>query len=79
MDVGRQDASLIIATEAGGYWSLGRKEYRASAAPDRRPPLTNPGTADVIAEDTLMKIAEDGTIAPEVSIPQILGDSALDA
>ncbi|NOD36594.1 MULTISPECIES: arylsulfotransferase family protein [unclassified Ruegeria] len=69
----------LVPSEAGGYWLLGRYEWLASENPDRLPPFSSPATNDPIAEDTLLRVSEDGQVLEEFSFPQLLIDNGLEA
>ncbi|WP_375687573.1 arylsulfotransferase family protein [Pseudooceanicola sp. LIPI14-2-Ac024] len=67
----------LVPAEAGGYWILGRKKWAAREAPDRFPPFSTPANDDLILEDTLMRISEDGEVLDEISIPIVLLENDL--
>jgi len=69
----------VVPAEAGGYWILGRKIWPVAAEPDRFPPFSTFVTERHIQEDTLMRVAEDGEILEEVSIPEKMVESGLQA
>ncbi len=62
----------LIAAEDGGYWLLGRDEWQATEAPERFPPFSTTAKGKTIEEDTLLRIASDGTILEETSIPVLM-------
>ncbi len=68
----------LIPAEAGGYWILGRYQWKAIDDPDRLPPFSTPGTDQLIDEDSLMRVSEDGKIIDEYSIPQLMIDNGLE-
>jgi hypothetical protein len=69
----------LVPAEGGGYWILGRFEWIASEEPERFPPFSSINRAEVIKEDTLMLVSEDGEILSEVSIPEIMMENGLEA
>ena len=69
----------LVPAEAGGYWLLGRYEWLASEHPDRFPPFSTPATDQTIKEDTLLRIDENGGILEEVSIPELMRQTNLEA
>lgn len=62
----------VIAAEAGGYWILGRETWPTRGNERRFPPFSEAGIADLIQEDTLMRVAEDGTVLEQISIPAMM-------
>jgi hypothetical protein len=69
----------LIPAEAGGYWLLGRYQWLASEEPDRFPPFSTSATDQVMKEDTLMRVSEDGEILEEISIPELMLENNLEA
>ncbi len=67
----------VVRAEAGGYWFLGRWAWTSGDEPDRFPPFSRPGDKKIMLEDTLLRVAEDGGIIEEVSIPEIMRDGGL--
>ena len=67
----------MTRAEGGGYWTLGRYVWDPSEEPDRFPPFSTTGSQDVIEEDTIMRISEDGEILEEISIPVLMRESGL--
>lgn len=67
----------LTPAEGGGYWILGRDKWFARDDPDRFPPFSTAGTDQLIDEDTLMFVSEDGEIRDEFSIPQVMVDNGL--
>ncbi len=70
----------LVPAEAGGYWLLGRYKWLASEEPDRFPPFSTLTTGkNMLEEDTLLRVSEDGEILEEVSIPELLRENNLEA
>lgn len=68
--------SIEIA-ETGGYWVPGRK-FRSEEDPEGFPPFTRMGTKSTYKEDLILKVASDGTIRDQKSVPRILYDNGLE-
>jgi hypothetical protein len=70
----------LVPAEAGGYWLLGQYKWLASEEPDRFPPFSTLTTGkNMLEEDTLLRVSEDGEILEEVSIPELLRENNLEA
>ena len=69
----------VVPAESGGYWILGRDEWRARDRPDRFPPIFVPGPEQIVQEDTILRVSEDGEVLDEVSIPELMRDNGLEA
>jgi hypothetical protein len=75
---GRTHHSLVLA-EAGGYWILGRDQWLARRNPDRVPQIMDPGPDQLVLEDTILRVDEDGEVLEEISIPELMRDDGLEA
>ena len=69
----------LVPAEAGGYWLLGQHKWPASEAPSRLPPFSTPATDQIMWEDTILRISEDGEILEETSIPELMRENGLEA
>lgn len=69
----------LIRSEAGGYLVLSRQTWLASDSPERFPPFSTAGTRDLMQEDTLLRIDDDGQVLEEVSIPALMRENGLEA
>jgi len=69
----------LVPAEAGGYWILGRETWLASQYPDRFPPFSTPGTEELMLEDTILRVTEEGEILEEFSIPELMRQNGLEA
>ena len=69
----------LVPAEAGGYWVLGRDQWRVSEDPDRFPPGFAPATEPVVEEDTILRVSEDGDVLDEFSIPVLMRENGLEA
>ena len=63
----------VELAEDGGFWVPGRKVYSAEQ-PSPFPLLLTP-----FREDTIMKVADDGTLTTEISVPQLFFDNGLES
>lgn len=75
--ISRETHHSVVPAESGGYWILGRVGWWANEQPDRFPPFSTPGTADIMREDTVMRVSESGEILDEFSIPVLMQDNGL--
>ena len=62
----------VELAEGGGFWVPGRKNYSAEQ-PSPFPLLLTP-----FREDTIMKVAEDGALITEISVPKLFFDNGLE-
>lgn len=69
----------IAPAEAGGYWMLGRQEWRANEQPDRFPPFSAPDADQLIQEDTILRVSEEGEVLDKISIPELMRTKGLEA
>lgn len=69
----------VVPAESGGYWIVGRQEWLAKEHPDRFPPFFTPGPDQLVQEDTILRVGEDGEVLDEVSIPQLMRENDLEA
>lgn len=69
----------LVPSEDGGYWILGRDLWVASEQPDRVPPVFTQDPKQVIQEDTILRVSEEGEILDEVSIPELMREGGLEA
>ncbi|MGF1512048.1 MAG: arylsulfotransferase family protein [Myxococcota bacterium] len=71
--VDRATHHSLVPAEAGGYWTLGRLYWAAAEEPNRLPPFSSSARkGQILKEDTLLRISEDGEILEEVSIPGLM-------
>lgn len=69
----------LVPAEAGGYWVLGRNEWVADEQPGRLPSVFTQATDQIILEDTVLRVTEEGEILDEISIPDLLRENGLEA
>lgn len=69
----------LVPAEAGGYWAVGRDQWRVDEDPDRYPAVVHSETDQTIQEDTILRIGEDGEVLDEISIPLLMQESGLEA
>ncbi len=69
----------LVPAEAGGYWAVGRDLWLASEDPDRFPTVFASETEQVIEEDTIVRLSEDGDVLDELSIPLLMQENGLEA
>lgn len=69
----------LVPAEAGGYWVLGRDLWLASEQPGRYPPVFTQTKGQVILEDTILRVSEEGEIIDEISIPELMSENGLEA
>ena len=62
----------VELAEDGGFWVPGRKSYSAEQ-PSPFPLMLTP-----FREDTIMKVAEDGALITEISVPKLFFDNGLE-
>lgn len=77
--ISRQTHHSLVPAEAGGYWLLGRNRWRASEQPGRFPPVFTPGRDQIMLEDTILRVSEEGEILDEISIPELMRENGLEA
>ena len=70
--------SIVPATQ-GGYWVLRREQWQGGSQPDRLPPFSQRGSKVTLKEDFITRLSEDGKVLEDISIPQILMHSGLEA
>ncbi len=69
----------LVEAEKGGYWIMGRDKWAAKDAPNKFPPFTTAATDDILREDTILRVAEDGTIIDEFSLVELMYNSGMEA
>ncbi|WP_170377111.1 arylsulfotransferase family protein [Ruegeria atlantica] len=69
----------MVASETGGYLTLGRNVWNAAEVVDRFPPFSTPATNDLIWEDVVLRLDDNGQVLERVSIPGMIMDSGLTA
>ncbi|EKV28192.1 hypothetical protein C882_1193 [Caenispirillum salinarum AK4] len=66
----------IEAAEGGGFWIPGRR-FLGPDDPDVFPPLTTRSNNEVIEDDLILRVSEDGAIEEQVSVTEVLFDNGL--
>lgn len=69
----------VVPAEAGGYWALGREPWPMDDAAAGFPPVSSPPADDVVQDDTVLRIGEDGDVLDEFSITELMRDNGLEA
>lgn len=69
----------MVASEKGGYLTLGRNEWTAAEVADRFPPYFSAATYERIWEDEVLKLDEQGQIIERISIPDMIIKNGLTA
>ncbi len=77
--INEQTHHSLVPAEAGGYWILGRDLWLAGEHPDRVPPVFTHDADQLILEDTVLRVSEEGEILDEISIPELMREDGLEA
>lgn len=77
--IGKPTHHSLVPAEAGGYWLLGRDVWLASELPDRLPPFSTPAKEQLMQEDTVLLVSEEGDVLEEFSIPALMRGNGLEA
>lgn len=77
--LGERTHHSIEPAAEGGHWIVGRQEWLAQDHPDRYPPIFHPGPKQLVQEDTILRVDDDGEVVEEVSIPQLMRDNGMEA
>lgn len=77
--IDRHTHHSLVPAASGGYWILGQDRWRAADRPDRSLPGFTPGAEQLVLEDTVLRVSEDGEVLGEVSVPGLMHDNGLEA
>lgn len=69
----------MVASEQGGYLTVGRDTWTAAEVADRFPPFFTAAKDQPIWEDLVLRLDDQGQVLERISIPEMIIDSGLTA
>ncbi|MEW2915590.1 arylsulfotransferase family protein [Ruegeria sp. ANG10] len=69
----------MVASERGGYLTLGRNEWPAAEVADRFPSYFSAAPDEWILEDVVIRLNKQGQVIERVSIPELIMENGLTA